>query len=76
MAEILDMVGISYIEVYLKTVSVASVSITFQVDLVGGNQSSGISQLNSFLESFSTFSNFSVSEDGRGLVDITVAGKT
>ena len=66
-----------YKQVILKSVYVASVAVTFQVDLAEKDQSSNISQFSSFVsssESFSNFSSYSVMEDGRGSVDITVAG--
>ena len=78
MKAILDMNGVAYKRVALKSVYVASVAVTFQVDLVEEEQSRNISQLNSFVsnsESFSSFSSYSVMEDGRGSVDVTVAGK-
>ena len=79
MKAILDMNGVSYTRVSLKSVYVASVAVTFQVDLVEEEQSSRISQLSSFVRDSETFSNFSdypVMEEGRGSVDITVAGIT
>ena len=78
MENLLKINGVVYSKVSVKSVYIASVAITFQVDLPDGNQSQNISKFNSFIEdpeSFSSFSDYSVMEDGRGLVDITVAGK-
>ena len=77
MKGILETNGVVYSRVTLSSVYIASVAVTFQVDLVEEEQSNNISQLNSYVsnsESFSTFSNYSVMEDGRGSVDVTVAG--
>ena len=77
MKAILDMNGVNYTQVILKSVYIASVAVTFQVDLIEEDQSSTISQFGSFVsssESFSNFGNYSVMEDGRGSVDVTVAG--
>ena len=79
MKGILDANGVVYSRVILRSVYIASVAVTFQVDLVEEDQRSNISQLSSYVsssESFSTFSNYSVMEDGRGSVDVTVAGIT
>ena len=77
MEGLLDMNGVVYSKVSVKSVYIASVAITFQVDLPEGDQSQNISKFNSFVgdpESFSSFSDYSVMEGSRGLVDITVAG--
>ena len=69
--------GVVYTRVTLKSVYVASVAVTFQVDLVEEDQTSSISQLSSFVsdsESFSSFDEYTVMDEGRGSVDITVAG--
>jgi hypothetical protein len=76
MKGILDVNGVVYSRVILRSVYIASVAVTFQVDLVEEDQRNNISQLSSYVsssESFSTFSNYSVMEDGRGSVDVTVA---
>ena len=81
MANLLDLNEILYSQVSLKSayIDIPSVAITFQVDLVGGNQTYNFSRFSSFVEdseSFSNFSGYSVMEGGRGVLDITVAGKT
>ena len=77
MKRLLDMNGVAYKRVSLQSAYIASVSITFQVDLEEDDQSENITQLSMFLgdpEQFSSFSDYNVTEDGRGVVDITVAG--
>ena len=77
MKHLLDMNGVVYKRVSLQSAYIASVSVTFQVDLEEGDQSENITQLSMFLgdvERFSTFSDYNVMEDGRGVVDISVAG--
>ena len=67
-----------YTRVTITSVYIASVALTFQVDLVGQNQSSSISQLKSYVSSsdFSTFSNYTVLGNGRlgGSVDVSETG--
>ena len=78
MEGLLDMNGVVYSKVSVKSVYIASVAITFQVDLPEGDQSQNIFMFNSFVgdpEIFSSFSDYSVMEGSRGLVDITVAGR-
>ena len=70
MKGILDVNGVVYSRVILRSVYIASVAVTFQVDLVEEDQRSNISQLSSYVSSYS------VMEDGRGSVDVTVAGIT
>ena len=77
MKRLLDINGVVYKGVSLQSAYIASVSVTFQVDLEGGDQSENITQLGMFLgdpEQFLSFSDYNVTEDGRGVVDITVAG--
>ena len=77
MKRLLDMNGVVYKQVSLQSAYLASVSVTFQVDLEEGDQSENITQLGMFLgdpERFSSFSDYNVMEDGRGVVDISVAG--
>ena len=77
MEMILDMNGVVYSRVTLQSVRVASVAVTFRVDLETGDQSENITQLSSFLrnsERFHSFNSYSVVEDGRGVVDVTIAG--
>ena len=74
---LLDMNGVVYKRVCLQSTYMASVSVTFQVDLEEGDQSENITQLSMFLgnpELFSSFIDYNVTEDGRGVVDISVAG--
>ena len=71
--------GILYSQVSLKSAYIASVAITFQVDLVEGDQTQNISEFSSFVEDseiFSSFSGYSVMEGGRGSLDVKVAGNT
>ena len=77
MKAVLDKNGVAYKRVILSSVYIASVALTFQVDLVEENQSSSISQLNVFVSSsnFSHFSNYSVIGNSSGSVDVTQAGK-
>ena len=78
MKMILDMNGVVYSRVNLQSAFIASVSVTFQVELEEGDQSENITQLSTFLgspEAFSTFSNYTVMEDGRGVVDVSIAGE-
>ena len=77
MKRLLDINGVVYKRVSLQSTYIASVSVTFQVDLEEGDQIENITQLGVFLgdpEQFSSFSDYNVTEDGRGVVDITVAG--
>ena len=77
MKRLLDMNGVVYKRVSLQSAYFASVSVTFQVDLEEGDQSENITQLGMFVgdpERFSSFSDYNVMEDGRGVVDISVAG--
>ena len=77
MKRVLDMNGVAYKRVSLQSAYIASVSVTFQVDLEEDDQSENITQLGMFLgdpERFSSFSDYNVMEDGRGVVDISVAG--
>ena len=77
MKVLLDMNGVEYSQVSLQSVYFASVSLTFRIDLAVGDQTDNITQLSSFLsdtERFSSFNDYSVTEEGRGLVDISVAG--
>ena len=74
---LLDMNGVVYKQVSLQSAYMASVSVTFRVDLEEGDQSQNITQLAMFLgnpELFSSFGGYIVMEDGRGVVDISVAG--
>ena len=78
MKSVLKLNGVAFTQVNLSSVYIASVALTFQVDLVEENQSSSISQLNSFVSSsnFSHFSSYSVLGNGSlgGSVEITQAG--
>ena len=77
MKRLLDINGVVYKRVSLQSTYMASVSVTFQVDLGEGDQSENITQLGMFLrnpELFSSFSDYNVMEDGRGVVYISVAG--
>ena len=77
MKMLLDMNGVVYSRVSLQSAYVASVSLAFQVDLGEGDQSENIMQFSTFLgnsEAFSSFGNYTVMQDGRGLVDISVSG--
>ena len=77
MKRLLDMNGVVYKRVSLQSAYMASVSVTFQVDLGEGDQNENITQLGMFLrnpELFSSFSDYNVMEDGRGVVYISVAG--
>lgn len=76
METILATNGVNFTGVNLSSVYIASLALTFQVDLVEGNQSSSISQLNSHVRSLSHFSNYAVIGNTRGSVDVTEAGKT
>ena len=69
--------GVQYSRVSLQSAYIASVSVTFRIDLAAGDQSDNITRLSSFLanvETFTSFNGYSVMEGGRGLVDISVAG--
>ena len=77
MKMLLDLNGVVYSRVFLQSAYVASVSLTFQVDLWEGDQSENITQFSTFLrnsEAFLSFSDYTVMESGRGLVDISVSG--
>ena len=74
---LLDMNGVIYSRVSLQSACVASVSLTFQVDLGDGDQSESMTRFSRFLgnsEAFPSFSDYTVMEGGRGLVDISVSG--
>ena len=77
MKDMLKREGVLFTEVTLSSVYIASLAVTFQVDLVQKNQSSSINELNSFVESpsFSHFSNYSIIGKARGSVEVTEAGK-
>ena len=69
--------GLVYGQVSLQSVYVASVAVTFHVDLPERDQEENIAQLKSFLgnpDNFSSFNAFNVMEGGRGVLDISVAG--
>ena len=77
MKVLLDRNGVEYSQVSLQSVYISSVSLTFRIDLPAGDQGDNITQLSSFLgntEQFSSFNDYSVTEGGRGLVDVSVAG--
>ena len=77
MKMLLDMNGVEYSQVTIQSAYIASVAVTFHVDLVEGDQKANISQFNSFLEnseSFTSFNDYTVVEVGRGIVHVTVAG--
>ena len=77
MKNILEFNGIVYDEVILQSAYIESVSVTFRVDLEELDQKEGISQFTNFLnnpEIFSNFSNYSISNDKRGLLDVTISG--
>ena len=77
MTILLDMNGVQYSQITLQPAYLASSAVIFHIVLVEEDQRDNITQFNSFLEnteSFTSFSDFSVKEDGRGVIDITVAG--
>ena len=78
MKMLLDINGVEYSQVTLQSAFIASVAVTFHVDLVEGDQKDNISQFRSFLENtegFTSFSDYSVTENGRGVIEVTVAGR-
>lgn len=77
MKDILKLNGVAFTDVTLSSFYIASLAVTFQVDLVQKNQSGSINRLNTFMKSpqFSNFSNYSVIGNTRGSVDITQAGE-
>ena len=78
MRDALNANGVAFKAVTLNSKYVASLALTFQVDLVPEDQSHNISQFASFLsssESFSGFINYSVKESGRGTLAVTVKGR-
>ena len=78
MKEILDNNGVVFNEVLLQSAYIASVSLTFRVDLNNTNKMDNLTQLTSFLNdprAFSTFGNYTVMEEGRGSLDVTASGK-
>ena len=77
MKDILESNGIAYDQVILQSAYIESVSVTFRVDLEELDQKENILQFTSFLNNSETFSNFSdylVSNDRRGLLDVTISG--
>lgn len=77
MRDMLNANGLAFKAVTLNSKYVASLALTFQVDLVPEDLSHSISEFTSFLnssESFSSFSNYSVKESGRGTLVVTVKG--
>ena len=78
MKEILDGNGVMYNEVFLQSAYIASVSLTFRVDLNDTNRMDNLTQLASFLNdpgAFSTFGEYTVMEEGRGSLDVTASGQ-
>ena len=76
MENILDKNGVAYHHVSLHSAHVfgVSVTVTFRVDLMEEKQMDSLTDLNSYLSSptvFLQFSNYTVIEVGRGLLDIT-----
>ena len=77
MKNILESNRIAYNKVILQSTYIESVSVTFRVDLEELDQNKNILQFTNFLnnpETFSDFSNYSVSNDRRGLLDVTISG--
>ena len=77
MKDLLDDNGVVYRRVILQAAYIASVSLTFRVDLEEGDQMDNVTQFTAFLgdqESFSSFGDYIVMEGGRGSLDITVSG--
>ena len=78
MKDILNCNGVTYKKVILSSVYIASLALTFQVDLDVEDQSNNVSRFTSFVSSsasFSSFSNYSVKGSGRGTLGVTVKGK-
>ena len=80
MEDILEENGMVNYNVSLQSthVSNASLSVTFRVNLVDEIETEYLIALNSFLsstEAFVTFSNYTIVENGRGVLYITSAGK-
>ena len=77
MKNILESNGIAYDQVILQSAYIESVSVTFRVDLEELDQKENILQFTNFLnnpETFLNFSNYLVSNDRRGLLDVTISG--
>ncbi|CAI8001269.1 Adhesion G protein-coupled receptor L1 [Geodia barretti] len=75
MKDILNCNGVTYKKVILSSVYIASLALTFQVDLDVEDQSNNVSRFTSFVSSsasFSSFSNYSVKGSGRGTLGVTV----
>ena len=78
MKDILNFNGVTYKKVILSSVYIASLALTFQIDLDVEDQSNNVSQFTSFVSSsasFSSFSNYSVKDSGRGTLGVTVKGE-
>ena len=78
MRNILDISGVAYSHVTLQSVHAfqGQTTVTFRVDLVKRQQLETFNNFNFFLNSptFHSFSNYTVINTGRGLVDITRVG--
>ena len=78
MRNILNINGVTYSDVILQSVHAfqGQTTVTFRVDLVKGQQLQIFNTFNFFLNSpaFQSFSNYTVTNKGRGLVDITRVG--
>ena len=77
MEDLLDDNGVAYSRVILQAAYIASVSLTFRVDLEGGDQMDNITQFTTFLgdqEAFFSFGDYIVMEGGRGSLDVTASG--